>query len=130
MVDVYNNMGVIPQQSTTLHSHFVELYSALKQGIRNLSLQEDSPKCPTSFVEGDETVDAYITALFELLTSDSKKFQPKKWWSPQVIRLLLSNHLEYNKPFGNGKQNAAWLENQKAAAKSKYEIDQKIARTK
>ncbi len=118
-------MGVIPRQSTTLHSHFVELYSALKQGIRNLSLQEGYAKCPTSLVEGDESGDEYVNTLFELLTSDSKKFQPKKWWSPQVTGLLLSCHLEYNEPFGNGKQNAAWLENQKVAAKSKFEIDQK-----
>jgi hypothetical protein len=125
MVDVYNNMGVIPRQSTTLHSHFDKLYSALKQGIRNLSLQEGCTKCPTSLVEGNESGDEYVDTLFELLTSDSKNFQPKKWWSPQVTGLLLGCHLEYNKPFRNGKQNAAWLENQKVAAKSKFEIDQK-----
>jgi hypothetical protein len=36
MVEVYQGMGVSPRQSTMLHSHFVELYSALKQGIRVL----------------------------------------------------------------------------------------------
>jgi hypothetical protein len=78
-----------------------------------------------SLDEGDESADDYTTALFELLTSDSKNYQPKKWWSLQVIRLLFSSHLDYNSVFGTGKQNAGWLENQKAAAKSKFEIDQK-----
>jgi hypothetical protein len=33
MVEVYEAMNVQPRQSSTLHSHFVELYSALKLGI-------------------------------------------------------------------------------------------------
>jgi hypothetical protein len=54
MVEVYQGMGVSPRQSTMLHSHFVKLYSALKQGIRELSLCEGSPKCPTVITEGAE----------------------------------------------------------------------------
>jgi hypothetical protein len=33
ILEVYQQMKVAPQQSTTLHGHFVELYSALKQGL-------------------------------------------------------------------------------------------------
>jgi hypothetical protein len=32
MVDVYNNMGVAPRQSTTLHSHFIKLYKCTEAG--------------------------------------------------------------------------------------------------
>jgi hypothetical protein len=54
MVEVYQGMGVSPWQSTTLNSHFVELYRALKQGIRALSLHDRSPKCPTWLAKGVE----------------------------------------------------------------------------
>jgi hypothetical protein len=40
MVEVYQVKGVSPKQCTMLHSHFVELYSALKQRIRALLLHK------------------------------------------------------------------------------------------
>jgi hypothetical protein len=48
MLEVYNQMGVAPQQSQTLQGHFAYLYSAVKQGICTLSLQSGAPKCPTN----------------------------------------------------------------------------------
>ncbi len=36
MVEVYLQMSVPPQSSATIHGHFVELCSALKQGIKSL----------------------------------------------------------------------------------------------
>jgi hypothetical protein len=128
MVEVYQSMGVSPRQSTTLHSHFVELYSALKQGIRDLLLCDGSPKCPTLLAEGAES-EVYVKTLFEVLSSDSKKFQPKKWWSLEVMKSLLSCHLEYMKDLGSRKQNASWLEVQKAVKKSSILI-KKIVRMK
>jgi hypothetical protein len=71
MLEVYQQMNVAPQQSTALHGHFVELYSALKQGICALSLQSGAPKCLTN------------------LTDANRKFQPKKWWSMEVTQQLL-----------------------------------------
>jgi hypothetical protein len=50
----------------------MELCSALKQGIRVLSLREGSPKCPTVITDGAEESEPYITALFEVLISDSR----------------------------------------------------------
>ncbi len=78
MLEVYQQMNVAPQQSTTLHGHFVELYSALKQGILALSLQSGAPKCPTNLTDADveESVE-YVNALLEMLRSN-RKFQPKK----------------------------------------------------
>ena len=125
MVDVYDAMNVQPRQSTTLHSHFVELYSALKLGIRCLSVKSDSPKCPDEIKDDDDSVDIYVEALLQLLLSDSKKFQPRKWWSLSVVRMLLYCHLHHLKAFGNSKQDASWLEKQKVVTKSKFELDQK-----
>jgi hypothetical protein len=60
---------------------FVDLYSALKQGIHALSLQSGAPKCPTNAngVADEESV-AYVKALFKMLQLN-RKFQSKKWWS-------------------------------------------------
>jgi hypothetical protein len=74
MLEVYQQMNVAPQQSTALHGHFVELYSALKQGICALSLQSGAPKCLTN------------------LTDANRKFQPKKWWSCTTV-------VETSRPF-------------------------------
>ncbi len=125
MVEVYLQMSVPPRSSVTLHGHFVELYSALKQGIRSLSLKDGAPKCPSMLIDGDKAGDDYVSKLYEVLISDSKKFQPKKWWSPDVTRQVLAHHLDYTKAFGNGAQDASWVRTQKAAVRSKFEVDQK-----
>ncbi len=52
----YMNLGLMPRQSTTLQSHFVDLYSGLKQGVRGLSLLARSPKCPGKYDADDEEV--------------------------------------------------------------------------
>jgi hypothetical protein len=126
MLDVYKQMNVAPRQSTTLHGHFVDLYSALKQGIRALSLQSGAPKCPTNLTDAvDEESEVYVKALLEMLQSD-KKFSPKKWWSVEVTQQLLKLHLDYNTVFGgNMKQDVNWLSSQRSVIKSKFENDQK-----
>jgi hypothetical protein len=122
MVEVYQGMGVSAGQSTMLHSHFMELYSALKPGIRAHSLREGSPKCPTVITDGAEESESYITALFEVLISGSRKFQPKKWWSLHMMKALLICHLQNMKKFGSGAQNQSWLEAQKAVKKNKFDL--------
>ncbi len=126
MLEVYHQMGVAPRQSTTLQGHFVDLYSALKQGICALSLQSGAPKCPTNATEVDnEESVSNVKALFEMLQS-KRKFQPKKWWSVEVTQQLLKLHLDYNKAFGgNTKQDATRLNSQKVVVRRKYETDQK-----
>jgi hypothetical protein len=122
----YLQLGVVPRASSTLHSHFMELYSAFKQGVRSLSLVPGAPKCPSSVSEGDEeAVGFYVQTLSQLLVSDTKKFQPKKWWIVEVTSLLLCLHLTYMKSFGNGDQTLAWLEMKGVEAKGKFETDQK-----
>jgi hypothetical protein len=59
----YKAMNVQPRQSITLHSHFVELYSALKLGIQCLSVKSDSPKCPDEIKDDDDFVDVFMEAL-------------------------------------------------------------------
>ncbi len=55
------------------------MYSAFKQGVRHLSLLPGSPKCPTSLQEADEgELSEYITSLFTLLISDTKKNSAKE----------------------------------------------------
>jgi hypothetical protein len=104
MIDnYYLQLGVVPRASSTLHSHFVELYSAFKQGVRSLLLVPGAPKCPSS-VADEEAIGFYVQNLFQLLISDMKKYQPKKWWSMEVTSLLLCLHLSYMKSFGNGDQ--------------------------
>ena len=92
-------MSFPPRSSATLHKQFVEIYSALKQGIRLPSLKDGSPKCPSVLINGDKAGDDYDNKLYEVLISDSKKFQSKKWWSPEVTRQLLAHHLDYTKAF-------------------------------
>jgi hypothetical protein len=120
----YLQLGVFPWASSTLHSHFVEMYSAFKQGVRSLSLVPGAPKCPSSAAD-EEAIGFYVQNLFQLLTSDTKKYQPKKWWSVEVMSLLLCLHLSYMKSFGNGDQTLAWLEMEGVEAKGKFETDQK-----
>jgi hypothetical protein len=69
----------------------------LKQGIRVLSLQVGSPRCPDDLQDGDALGDKYVEALFNLLILDSKNFQAKKWWSELVTQSLC---MDYNKVFG------------------------------
>jgi hypothetical protein len=102
----------------------MKLYSAFKQGIRSLSLVPGAPKCPSS-VADEEAIGFYVQNLFQLLISDTKKFQPKKWWSVEVTSLLLCLHLSYMKSFGNGDQTLAWLELKGVEAKGKFQTDQK-----
>jgi hypothetical protein len=117
---------MVPRASSTLHSHFVELYSAFKQGVRSLSLVPGAPKCPSSFLEeNEEATTFYVQNFFQLLTSDTKKFQPWKWWSVDVTPMLLCLHLSYMKLFGNGNQTLAWLEMKGVATRGKFELDQK-----
>jgi hypothetical protein len=63
MVVVYDGMNVKLQLYTALHSHFVELYSALKQTICSLSLDSNAPKCPSEVNDGNPSVDIYVDAL-------------------------------------------------------------------
>jgi hypothetical protein len=90
--------------SGALHGHFVDLYSAFKVGIRNLSVVDKERKCPVEYKAGDETVAEYVEALSNLLCSDAKKYNSKKWWSHQT---------------------AGWLSGKATAQRTKFETDQK-----
>jgi hypothetical protein len=41
----YTHWGSTPRLSSTLHAHVVEMYGALKKGMRHLSLTPGAPKC-------------------------------------------------------------------------------------
>ena len=43
----------------------------------------------TEYVAGDEVVGEYVEALNNLLGSDAKKYNSKKWWSHGVVEMLL-----------------------------------------
>jgi hypothetical protein len=111
--------------SGALHGHFVDLYSAFKLGIRNLSVVDKEKKCPVEYVAGDEVVGEYVEALNNLLCSDAKKYQSKKWWSCGVIELLLQMHIAYTSEFSGGAQTAGWLSGKATAHGTKFETDQK-----
>jgi hypothetical protein len=82
----------------------VDLYRAFKLGIRNLSLLDKEKKCPLEYKAGDDTIDKYMEALNNLLSSDSKK---------------------YTSEFSGGQQTAGWLSKKVMVHKSKFETDQK-----
>jgi hypothetical protein len=48
----------------------------------------------------------YVEALNNLLCSDSKKYNLKKWWSCGIVELLLPMHLGYTSEFSGGPQTA------------------------
>jgi hypothetical protein len=122
----YLHWGSPPRSSSTLHGHLVEMYGAFKKGMRNLSLVSGAPKCPKSMLEADDSnLTDYVNSLFSLLISDKKKYQPKNWWSVEIVSLLLSLHLQYAGQFANGEQSLNWLEDKSVEAKSKFEKDQK-----
>jgi hypothetical protein len=67
----YLHWGSLPRSSSTLHSHPVEMYGAVKKGMRKISLTPGAPKCPASYLEADGVeLEIYVTPLFELLVSD------------------------------------------------------------
>jgi hypothetical protein len=78
-----------PQLSSALHGHFVDLYGSFKLGIRNLSQVDAKAKCSVEYKVEDGACMEYVEALNNLLSSDSKKYNSKKWWSHGVVELLL-----------------------------------------
>jgi hypothetical protein len=125
--EYYAKVGVPVRQSVTLQSHFVELYSGFKNGIHGISLIVGAHKCPASFVNDDTEVNNYIQNLQEYLLN-SKKI-PKKWWSSEVVQLLLQLHLEYVKDFGGSQQGISFIESKKQQNKSKFITDQQNRET-
>jgi hypothetical protein len=125
--EYYAKVGVPVRQSVTLQSHFVELYSGFKNAIHGLSLIVGAPKCPSSFVNDDTEVNNYIDNMQEYLLN-SKRI-PKKWWSSEVVQLLLQLHLEYVKDFGGSQQGIAFIESKKQQNKSKFITDQQNRET-
>jgi hypothetical protein len=93
----------------------VELYSSFKLGIRNLSLKDRTKKCLSVFEKGYAVVDEYLAALLQLILSDYKKYQSKKWWSSDIVEMLFPLHLDNTMEFSGGEQNTDWL-TQKAAS--------------
>jgi hypothetical protein len=123
MVEGYYGKLGSGRSSVTLQSHFVELYSAFKNGIRGLSMLVGAPKYPSSIDVDATEFDNYVANLVEFLLNNKKI--PKKWWSFVVAKLLLQLHLKSVKEFGSGVQGAFFLENKKQVTKSKFEMDQK-----
>ena len=62
-----------PRLSGALHGHFVDLYSAFKVGIKNLSVVDREKKCPVEYKAGDDAMAEYVEALNNLLCLDAKK---------------------------------------------------------
>jgi len=119
------------RDSSPLHGHFVELYSAFKQGVHTLSILPNAPKCPTGITpESIDECEAHITSLLDILLSDKTKFQSPRWWSFEVVNCLLVLYLEYLKSFGMDKQNVHWLLGKAEKAKGKYETDKKNVKMK
>jgi hypothetical protein len=114
-----------PRLSSALHGHFVDLYGSLKLGIRNLSQVDTKLKCPVEYKVEDDACMEYVEALNNLLSSDSKKYNSKKWWSRGIVELLLQMHLEQTFEFGAGKQTAGWLSEKATMHKTKFETKQK-----
>jgi len=76
MVEGYYGKLGSGRSSVTLQSHFVEVYSAFKNGIRGLSMLVGAPKCPSN-VDVDATeFDNYVANLLDFLLSNKKI--PKK----------------------------------------------------
>jgi hypothetical protein len=111
--------------SGALHGHFVDLYSAFKLGIRNLSVVDKEKKCPLEYKAGDDDLVEYVEALNNLLCSDAKKYQSKKWWSHGVVELLLPMHIGYTSEFSGGPQTAGWLSGKATAHQTKFETNRK-----
>jgi hypothetical protein len=111
--------------SGALHGHFVDLYSAFKVGIRNLSVVDKEKKCPVEYKARDDAVAEYVEAFNILLCSDTKKYNSKKWWSHGVVELLLPMHIGYTSEFSGGPQTAGWLSGKATAHKTKFDTDQK-----
>jgi hypothetical protein len=131
MVTSYYHPNNRMRMSSTLHAHFVELYSAFKAGIRTLSVLPNSPKCPSSVsAANQEESEFYIKSLHSLLLSDKKKFQPSKWWSFEVVNLLLVLHLEHMKGFGSDNQSVEWLLGKAEKAKVSLTWIRKIGKQK
>jgi len=114
-----------PWVSSALHGHFVDLYGSFKLGIRNLSQVDNKVKCPVEYKVDDDGCQEYVEALNNLLSSDAKKYNSKKWWSRGVVELLLEMHLEHTLEFGSGKQSAGWLSEKATMHRTKFETDQK-----
>jgi hypothetical protein len=102
----YLNLGVVPRQSVTLYSHFVELYSAVMQAIWTLSTTKIAAKFPSKFMEEEPSTNMLVSQLLATITLDSCKFQPRKWWSGEVVSMLLHLNLKYMQDLSNGSQNA------------------------
>jgi hypothetical protein len=56
--------------------------------------------------------------------SCKKKYQPKSWWSVDVLSLLLALHLQLTAQYSVGEQSLDWLGG-KAVETKKFEHDQK-----
>jgi hypothetical protein len=125
----YLDLGVVLRQSVTLYGCFVELYSTFKQAIRALSTTKGAAKCPSEFISGDPTTDMFVAQLLAAIISDSKKFQLRKWWSGEIVSMLLHLHLKYMWDFSNGKQNVSWLEGKAAEHRGEFDSDQKNCET-
>jgi len=119
----YLNKSV--RSSSALHGHFVDIYSAFKQAIHQLSLSPYNKKAPTLYVHGDPEVEEYLDELDNLLQSGTKNFFSKKWWSHEVVVMFFPLHFAYSAEFGSGKQSASWLLEKSLEHKSKFETDQK-----
>jgi len=87
----------------------VDHYSAFKVGIRKLSVVDNEKECPVEYKVGDDAMAEYVEALNNLLCSDGKKYNSKKWWSHGVVELLLPMHIGYTSEFSGGAQTVGWL---------------------
>jgi hypothetical protein len=119
----YLNKSV--RTSSALHGYFVDMYSAFKQAICQLSLSPYDKKSPSVYVHGDPEVEAYLDQLDNLLQSCTKNFFSKKWWSHEVVEMFFPLHFAYSAEFGSRKQSTLWLSEKSLEHKSKFETDQK-----
>ncbi len=90
-----------------------------------MSGQDEEKKCPTVYTKGDDCCNEYVEALNNLLGSDAKKYNSKKWWSHGVVEMLLPMHIGYTSEFGTGQQTAGWLLEKATLHKTRFETNQK-----
>jgi hypothetical protein len=67
-------LNKLVQSSSALHGHFVDMHSAFKQAIHQLSLSPYNKKSPSVYVHGDPEVEEYLDKLDNLLQSGTKNF--------------------------------------------------------
>jgi hypothetical protein len=102
MVKIYQGMGVFTRAVYNTPQSFCGTLQCSKAGNQGTFISRRLSKMPYCDNRRSRISEAYITAIFGV--SDSRKFQPKKWWCLEVMKALLICHLKFMNEFGSGVQ--------------------------